>query len=100
MHRNFRKTSGLQLYLKRDSGTVFSCEFCAILKNTFSYRIPLLVAASEKPYEFMKINKKLNSFFSDLGQTKNVRELGQTQAWKFTCLFYLSNSTKERESNI
>ena len=26
---------------------VFSCEFCQILKNTFSYRRPL-VAASEK----------------------------------------------------
>ena len=25
----------LQLYLKRDSGTGFSCEFCEIFKNTF-----------------------------------------------------------------
>ena len=57
MHRDFRKISALQLYLKRDSGTVFSCEFWEIFKNTFSYRIPLLVAASEKPYEFMKLNK-------------------------------------------
>ena len=49
--------SGLQLYLKRDSGTgacnfikketlaqVFSCEFCEIYKNTFFYRIPLVAA--------------------------------------------------------
>ena len=28
---------------------VFSCEFCEISKNTFSYRTPL-VAASENPY--------------------------------------------------
>ena len=27
---------GLQLYLKRDSGTGFFCEFCEISKNTFS----------------------------------------------------------------
>ena len=26
---------GLQLYLKRDSGTGVSCEFCEISKNTF-----------------------------------------------------------------
>ena len=31
---------GLQLYQNRDSGTVFSCEFCDIFKNTFSYRTP------------------------------------------------------------
>ena len=32
--------SDLQLYRKRDSGQVFSCEFCEILKNTFFYRAP------------------------------------------------------------
>ena len=30
------KALGLQLYLKRDSGTGVSCEFCEISKNTFS----------------------------------------------------------------
>ena len=33
--------AGLQLYLKRDSGTGVSCEFCEISNNTFSYRTPL-----------------------------------------------------------
>ena len=49
--------SGLQLYLKRDSGTgacnfikketlaqVFSCEFCEIYKDNFFYRTPLVAA--------------------------------------------------------
>ena len=29
------KSSGLRLYLKRDSGTGVSCEFCEDFKNTF-----------------------------------------------------------------
>ena len=31
----WRSSVSLQLYLKKDSGTVFSCEFCEISKNTF-----------------------------------------------------------------
>ena len=38
---------GLQLYEKRNSDAVFSCEFWEISKNTFSYRTPP-VAASVK----------------------------------------------------
>ena len=37
---------------------VFSCEFCGISKNTFSYRTPL-VAASEHSLRMVFINKKI-----------------------------------------
>ena len=66
----FCKVAGLslQLYKKRDSGLslqlykketlaqAFSCEFCDIFKNTFSYRTPS-VAASENNhiYIYLKI---------------------------------------------
>ena len=38
--------AGLQLYLKRDSGKVFSLEFCEISKNTF-FTEQLRAAASK-----------------------------------------------------
>ena len=38
--------SGLQLYLKRDSGTGVSCEFCKIFKNSFLYRTPLVAVSA------------------------------------------------------
>ena len=37
---------GWQLYLKRDPGAGVFCEFNEILKNTFSYRAPLVAASS------------------------------------------------------
>ena len=37
---------GLQFYLKRDSDTGFSCEFCEISKNTCFLRTPLVAASS------------------------------------------------------
>ena len=49
---------GLQLYLKKSLAQVFSCEFCGISKNTFSYRTPL-VAASEHSLRMFLINKKI-----------------------------------------
>ena len=62
----FCKVAGLslQLYKKRDSGLslqlykketlahAFSCEFCDIFKNTFSYRTPS-VAASENNHIYI-----------------------------------------------
>ena len=44
------KLPGLQLYLKRVTGTaqVFSCEFCKISKNTFLHRTPLVAASVDK----------------------------------------------------
>ena len=41
------QASGLELYLKRESGTGVSCEFCEISKNTFSYRTPLVAASRD-----------------------------------------------------
>ena len=35
---------GLQLYLKKTLALVFSCEFCEISNNTFSYRTPPVAA--------------------------------------------------------
>ena len=49
---------GLQLYLKKSEAQVFSCEFCGISKNAFSYRTPL-VAASEHSLRMFLINKKI-----------------------------------------
>ena len=40
----FKGKKGLQLYLKRDSTQVFSCEYCEIFKNTFFYRTPPVAA--------------------------------------------------------
>ena len=51
------KSSGLQLYEKRDSGQVFSCEFGEISKNTFFYRTPL-VAASETTHSIIHSERK------------------------------------------
>ena len=39
---------GLQIYLKGTLAHVFSCEFCEIYKNTFSYRKPLVAASAHK----------------------------------------------------
>ena len=39
------QASSLHLYWKRDSTQAFSCEFCKILKNIFSYRTTLLAAS-------------------------------------------------------
>ena len=43
----FNKVAGLRpaTLLKRDTGQVFSCEFCKISKNTFSYRTPSVAAS-------------------------------------------------------
>ena len=35
----------LQFYLKKTLAQVFSCKFCEIFKNTFSYRIPPVAAS-------------------------------------------------------
>ena len=64
VHRNFPKFTGKHLCLffikvikkiikKEALAQVFSCEFCGILKNIFSYRTPQ-VANSEKIFELCK----------------------------------------------
>ena len=53
---------GLQLYLKKTLAQVFSCEFCEISKNTFSYRAPL-VAASKFIKGLWKVALSSNSFY-------------------------------------
>ena len=60
VHRNFPKFTGKHLCLffikviKEEAlAQVFSCEFCGILKNIFSYRTPQ-VANSEKIFELCK----------------------------------------------
>ena len=56
----FNKVAGLRPanLLKKFLAQVFSCEFCGISKNTFSYRTPL-VAASEHSLRMFLINKKI-----------------------------------------
>ena len=52
---------GQSLFFNKVAGLlaqVFSCEFCGISKNTFSYRTPL-VAASEHSLRMFLINKKI-----------------------------------------
>ena len=43
----YNKVAGLdlQLNLKKSLAQVFSCEFCEIFKNKFSYRTPPVVAS-------------------------------------------------------
>ena len=39
-------SSGLQLYSKKKTlAQVFSCEFCEVSKNTYSYKTPLVAAS-------------------------------------------------------
>ena len=45
------QASGLQLYLKRDSGTGVSCEFYEISNNTFSYRTPPVAASVSNTFK-------------------------------------------------
>ena len=47
----FNKVAGLRptTLLKRNLAQVFSCEFCKIFKNTFSYRTPPVAASVVKP---------------------------------------------------
>ena len=45
-------------FLIKSLAQVFSCEFCGISKNTFSYRTPLVVA-SEHSLRMFLINKKI-----------------------------------------
>ena len=56
----FNKVAGLRpaTLFKKPLAQVFSCEFCGISKNTFSYKTPL-VAASEHSLRMFLINKKI-----------------------------------------
>ena len=56
----FNKVAGLRpaTLFKKSLAQVFSCEFCGISKNTFSYRTPP-VAASEHSLGMFLINKKI-----------------------------------------
>ena len=45
-------------FLIKSLAQMFSCEFCGISNNTFSYRTPL-VAASEHSFGMFLINKKI-----------------------------------------
>ena len=43
---SFNKVAALGLFIKKETlAQVFSCEFCEISKNTFSYRTPLVAAS-------------------------------------------------------
>ena len=56
----FNKVAGLRpaTLFKKSLAQVFSCEFCGISKNTFSYRAPP-VAASEHSLRMFLINRKI-----------------------------------------
>ena len=50
-------SSGLQLYFKKKTlAQVFSCEFCEVSKNTYSYRTPLVAASV-----MLKVNTEIMS---------------------------------------
>ena len=46
---------GLQLYQKENLVQVFSCEFCEISKNTFSYRTPPVAASAPQSLATAKL---------------------------------------------
>ena len=70
VHRNFAKFTEKQLcqslltLLKKKLAQVFSCEFCEISKNTFSYRTPPVAASSvlKKFREILRKTPMLESF--------------------------------------
>ena len=52
----FNKVAGLQLYQKRGSDTVVSCEFCKISKKT-SYRTPPVAASASNTVIYVQAVK-------------------------------------------
>ena len=51
---NYLKITSKQLFIKKETPTqVFSCEFCEIFKNSFSYGTPL-VAVSYIQVEYIE----------------------------------------------
>ena len=50
-------SSGLQIYFKKKTrAQVFSCEFCEVSKNTYSYKTPLVAASV-----MLKVNTEITS---------------------------------------
>ena len=90
--RNFTKFTGKQLQanvIKKETlGHVFSCKFCEISKNTFSYRT-LTVATSEDQINLVTILKftSLNLHFENF--TKNKRRVVKysTSFSVYSCLW-------------
>ena len=52
--KNFPKLIGLQLFYKKTLTQVVSCEFCEILKYTFSTERPLITASEIRRVYFLK----------------------------------------------
>ena len=59
------QTEACNFIKKETLAHVFSCEFCEISKNSFSYRIPLVAASGVKTrvsYEIMTMKRQLKIF--------------------------------------
>ena len=65
--RNFTKLTGKHKKEKKDFPTqVFSCEFCKIYKNSFSYRIPPLATSNRVPPLHFPIENIIENEYSKL----------------------------------
>ena len=68
---------------------VFSCEFCEICKNTFSYRLPPVAASAA--YNFIKKEIPAKMFFCEFGKISKNMFWQSTPGWvllKFICEFW------------
>ena len=56
----FNKVAGMRpaTLLKKRLAQVFSCEFCKISKNTYSYRTPLVAASQIRTFVYGTILQK------------------------------------------
>ena len=78
---------------------MFSCEFCGIFKNIFSYRTPP-VAASERDWLYKSSFRKLCVWrmLTNLNMNNNKRKigLGKKEMLEGKEMFYLQNSFQKR----
>ena len=87
----FNKVAGVCNFIKKESlAQVFSCEFCKISKNTFSYRTPL-VAASINHDEICqsKVETKLAELMLSLLPVIHAKQTYATGRLTFTCLLII-----------
>ena len=85
---------GLSFNINETLALVFSCEFCEISKNTFSYRTPLVAASSTYWSKWSKKNfcPKLCSNESWISATWNndiINSVYKTETKETICIFYM-----------
>ena len=66
-------------FIKKETlAQVFSCEFCEISKNTFTYRIPPVAASGNCPIKF---GSSFQYSFVDLSTHTNISQVNCRGNW-------------------